>query len=247
MQIVPPGHFDAAGYPGFAWDEHDLWPYFYFLPAPLHDRLLEITPNACLALAIGSAQWILARMAPLDADRPARDFVQAMWADMAPDWRCQRYAPEDEDYAGPVRGPMIMAMSILYDVLERIGENPVIADRATWMHNLAQHVLDGDAAYETWFQQALARLERWHGWQVEGGRVPDLFAPAFPRGGPVAFEVLVPGMPYDRQHAPELLDRLIQWERRMGNPFILGPWEFGIDDPDEDDDHDHAHGFPVPH
>ena len=246
MQIVPPGHFDAVGYPGFAWDEHNLFPYFYFLPADLHDRLLEITPNACLALAIGSANWILARMARFDADRPARDFVQAMWADIAPGWRCQRYAPEDDDYVGPVRGPMLMAMSILYDVLERFRENPVIADRATWMHNLALHVLERDAAYDDWFQSTVERLERWHSWQAEGGRTPDLFDESFPRGGPVSVEVLVLGMPYDRRQAPDMLEQLIQRERRMGNPYILGPWEYGVDDPDDDDD-GHSHAIIVPH
>lgn len=244
MDIVPPKHFEGVDYPGFAWDEHDLFPYFYFLPADLHDRLLEITPNACLALAIGSANWILARLAPFDPDRPARDFVQAMWSDIAQGWRCQRFSPEDEAYAGPVRGPMIMAMSILYDVLETLGDNPVIADRAAWMHNLALHVLESDAAYVHWFYQTIERLEQWHAWKVEGGRTPDLFDDAFPRGGPVSAEVLNPGVPYDRHQAPELLERLIQWERRMGNPFILGPWEFGIDDPE--DDHDHAHSVPIP-
>ena len=244
MEIVPAGHFDKVTYPGFAWDEHDLKPYFYFLPVELHDRLLELTPNASLALAIGSANWILARLAPFDADRPARDFVQAMWADIAREWRCHWYSPEDEDYAGPVRGPMIMAMSILYDVLEQIGDNPVIADRATWMHNLALHVLESDAAYKVWFYQVVERLERWHSWEIEGGREPDIFDPSFPRGGPVAAEVLVPEMPYNPKQAADLLERLIQWERRLGNPFILGPWEFG---PDDVEDEDHSHAVPVPH
>jgi hypothetical protein len=248
MEIVPAGHFDKVAYPGFAWDEQGLFPYFYFLPADLHDRLVEITPNASLALAIGSANWILARLAPFDADRPARDFVQAMWSDIAPGWRCQWYAPDADTYVGPVRGPIYMAIAILHDVLDAIGDNPVIADRAAWMHNLALHVLESDAAYEHWFHQAVERLEQAHSWKLEGGREPDIFAPAFPRGGPVSPEVLVPELSYDRQQAPELLERFIQWERRIGNPFILGPWEFGTDDDGHDHDHDDlsGHGVPLP-
>ncbi len=245
MPVVPPGHFAGIGYPDFEWDETDLLQYYYFLPQETHDRLLLLTRNACLALAIGSATWVLARFTRFDDDRPARDFVAAMWAEIAPGWRCQWYFPDDGDYVGPVRGPMGLAMAILYDAMEELGNNPEIADRAAWMHNLARHVIGDDPIYEGWFAKSIDKLDQFHSWRVEGGQEPDLFDDAFPRGGVLSIEAITPDLPYDPELAAALLERLIQQERRMGNHFILGPAEHGIDMGEEDDDH--THGGSLPH
>ena len=247
MPIVPAHLFAAKILPDFEWDEADVLQYFYFLPAELHDRLLKLTRNGSYALSIGSAIWILARFATIDPDRKARDFAVANWAEMAPGWRVQRVWPEDQDYAGPVRGPILMAMTILYDILDGRGDNPEIADRATWMHNLALHVIPEGYGYQQWFEAAVERLSACHSWQVEGGREPDLFDDAFPRGAAVAPDVLMPDQSYDPALALEYLERLFRHERRDGNPYILASWEHGIDHGDEDEDgHDHGRGVPLP-
>jgi hypothetical protein len=221
MATVAPSIFDHAPEPAFAWDEPNFLQYCYFLPGELHDRLLELTENANLALAIGSAEWILARFARFDRAADAKQFVDAVWAEMSSEWRCDWFDPPDDDWCGPVRGPILIAITILYDVLAGRGENHVIADRAVWMHNLALHVIEPQAAYVDWHERVIERLESCHSWSVEGGREPALFADEFPRGQSVAPEALDLGRPYDPATASAALERFVERERRNGNPFVL--------------------------
>lgn len=234
MPTVPPGIFAEAPVPSFAWDEPNFLQYCYFLPAALHDRLLGLTENANLALAIGSADWILARFLPFDPAREARDFAAAVWAKLSPDWRCDLYDPADEDWCGPVRGPILIAMTILYDVLAGRGENSVTADRAVWMHNLALHVIEPLQPYLAWHEQVVKRLEQTHSWAIEGGRKPGLFDDEFPRGRRIGPTVLDLAVSYDPASAAQELDQFVQRERRNGNPFVLDPSE--LPDP-----HGHEH------
>jgi hypothetical protein len=221
VSAVPPGIFSEAPEPTFEWDEPNFLKYCYFLPAALHDRLLELTDNANLALAIGSAEWILARFARFDPAIPARQFVDAAWADISTEWRPDWYDPPDDDWCGPVRGPILIAMRILYDALAGRGENTVIADRAVWMHNLALHVIEPLPPYVAWHEAVIARLERHHSWPVEGGRTPGLFDDEFPRGRQVAPDVLDLDRAYDPTSASAALERFVERERRNGNPFVL--------------------------
>lgn len=221
MPIVPDGALLPAKIPDFAWDEANYLSHFYFLPADTHDRLLLLTPNACFALAIGSAEWIRARFQPFDADRKMRDYLAAAWADMADGWRCAYFFPLDDDWRGPVRGPMVAAMTILNDAMSGRGDNPEQADRAVWMHNLACHVIAPRAPYLTWWNAVVARLEQTHSWSVEGAPTIDIFANRFPQGNVPSPEALIADAAYDPALGPRLLHRFVERERRDGNPFVL--------------------------
>ncbi|MGL4237213.1 hypothetical protein [Tabrizicola sp.] len=227
MPIVPDGALGPPHAIDFAWDEPNYLSHFYFLPADTHDRLLSLTKNANFALAIGSAEWIRARFAPFDADRQMRDYLAAAWADMAPGWRCAYFFPPDDDWRGPVRGPMVAAMTILNDAMSGRGDNPEQADRAVWMHNLAMHVVKPSVPYTAWWEAMVARLEQTHSWTVEGPPVVDIFADRFPQGDSVSPEALMQDVVYDPAQALRQLERFVERERRDGNPFVLDETEMG--------------------
>lgn len=227
MAIVPVDAFHPPAAVSYAWDEGDHLDLFYFLPAALHDRLLLLTPNANFALCIGAAEWILARLAAFDADPEARHFVAAAWADMCPGWHCARFVAEKQEWQGPVRGVLATVVAILYDAMDGRGDNPELADRACWMHNLAQHVLDPLAPYDAWFDQSVERLMQHHRRDLDPLMWVNLFADTFPVGAAVSPEALMPQVPYDPTIAGELVGRLVQRQRRDGNPFVLDDQEFG--------------------
>lgn len=226
MVIVPPGSFNPPPPLDFRWDDAYCLEYVYFLPEVIHDRLSCLTHNANLALSIGMAKWIFARFKSFDDDPIADAFVDAAWAEMTADWHCSRYYPPDEEWQGPVRRPMVAAMTIIFDCIAGRGDNPFIADRSVWMLNLARHVIKPADAFESWFQATLLRLEATHTWEIEGNPEPDLFDDSFPQGNPVSPEVLSASEPYDPNMAPALLERFVQQERRKGNPFVLDSQEF---------------------
>jgi hypothetical protein len=227
MPIVDERLFSQTTTPSFAWDEHFTLRYFYFLPAALHDRLLTISPNACFALTIGSAEWILARFAPFDVAEQARHFVNAAWAEMTDDWHCARVRFFREDWKGPVLGPIASAMSILYDSIDGRDHNPVLADRAVWMHNLACHVIDPPGPYLAWFEKTLGRMEQFCSWSEEQAQHYDIFDDAYPVGNPVSSEILMPDRTYNTALGAESLRRQVERERGYGNPFVLDDQEFG--------------------
>lgn len=221
MAIVDPSLFLPARPADYAWDEPKYLVHFHYLPADLHDRLLQLTHNASLALAIGCGQWILARLAPLDPDREPLEFTQAVWAEMTQDYVCDRHYPPNDLWRGPIRGAMVTEMTILFDALDERGNNPVMADRAVWMHNFARHVIGSMPAFDIWFETTVQRLERHHSWLAEGNPTAGLFDDHFPVGAPLCPEALDPDFPYAPNLAPGLLDRHINRMLRNGNRFIL--------------------------
>lgn len=235
MHIVPPGTFVPPEPADFPWDEPNYLGYLYYIPAQLHDRLLLLTDNANLALSIGIGHWILARFHELDNDPEPRQFVDAVWAEMTEDWHCARYYPPDDLWHGPVRGPMVVVMTILYDSIAGLDDNPFLADRAVWMHNLARHVVAPLGAFELWFEAVVSRLETLHTWKAEGIGEANLFDDDFPRGAVLSPEVLMPDMPYDPRQSESLCRRFVERQRRDGNPFVLDDAEFAGTDDGEDD------------
>lgn len=228
MAIVDPRLFVPPRPAAYAWDEPNYLTHFHFLPADLHDRLLHLTHNANLALAIGSGHWVLARLAPLDPDREPMEFTQAIWAEMTQDYVCSHHFPPNDLWRGPVRGALVTEMTILFDAIDERGNNPVMADRAVWMHNFARHVIGPMPDYETWFEMTVQRLERHHSWAVEGNPQSSLFDDRFPVGRALCPEVLDPLFPYDPGMASDLLDRHVNRCIRDGNRFVL-----------DSDDHEH--------
>ncbi|EYD77442.1 hypothetical protein Rumeso_00991 [Rubellimicrobium mesophilum DSM 19309] len=183
--------------------------------------MLNLSHNANLALAIGSANWILARFAAWDDDRKAWDFVNAVWAEMSEDYACTHYYPPDDEWRGPIRGSIVTAMTILFDALDERGNNPTMADRSTWMDNFAHHVITPIGPYEIWFEQIVRRFERTHSWEAEGWPKPDLFDDRFPQGRVLSPEALDPEIDYRPEAAPDALRRYVDRLRRDGNLFVL--------------------------
>ena len=221
MAIVDPSLFQPPRPADYAWDEPNYLVHFHYLPAGLHDRLLRLTHNANLALAIGSGHWILARLAPLDPDREPMEFTQAVWAEMTDDYVCARHYPHSDLWRGPVRGALVTEMTILFDALDERGNNPIMADRAVWMHNFARHVIGEVPEYDAWFEATVRRLERHHSWSAEGNPQAGIFDDHFPVGRPLSPEALDPAFPYDPTLAPDLLERHINRLLRDGNRFVL--------------------------
>ncbi len=226
MAIAPPALFSPPLPLRFEWDESNQLQHFYFLPEPLHDRLLALTHTANFALAIGAAEWIATRLQGFGLPTEARAFLAAAWADLVPGWHCLRYYPPDDDWRGPVNGPMAMATAILLEAMQGREDNPELADRAVWMDNLARHVIEPLQPYDQWFEATVSRLLAHHSWAVEGRPVPGLFDDDFPQGGPVPPEALMPDLPYDPGQAQPLLERHVNRQRRDGNPFVLDDQEW---------------------
>lgn len=221
MTVVPKGVFSPPAPIDFEWDEQRTLQYFYFLPAPLHGRLLGLTHNACFALTIGVATWIWHRFEQFGKTDEVRDYVDAAWAEMAEGWYCETVTRSRDDWRGPWRNPLASLMSILNDAIDGRDSNPVQADRTVWMINLARHVIRPAEPFERWLEAVISRLELLHGWGTEAPVQDDIFADSFWQGDVVSPDALDPGSAYSPASAEAALMHYLQEIERRGNPHVV--------------------------
>ena len=219
----------------FAWDEADIQQYFYFAEDELFDRLANLTINANLALMLATTEWVERRLATLAADRTLHDYLEAGWGALG-DWRRTDYFQLiDDDWRGPLRGPLAVGIGIICDAFFDSDEEPEKVFQANYAINLVRHILPDTATFETWLEAAIKRLEASHSFAVEGRPVEDILSPSFAEGRLVPREIFN----LQRSYQPNTGDDLLaEWRARIppSNPY----YSDDIGD-DSEDEHDHPH------
>jgi hypothetical protein len=209
-QIASPG----IRYP---WDEWKVNDYFLAIDAKQFERLDKLSHAANLALAVGSGEWICHRFSLLSDDPKPGWFLEASWAGIIHPAYCRDSETIDDEWRGPVRGPLNIAISIAHDGIHRLDTDPHEATRACWMYNLANHILPRNEDFQTWFEKCVLRFEQYHPF-LESDDIWEQ-GPIF--GIPVPREALDPATTYNPEDAPSLLDRFLQRLNPYINPFLL--------------------------
>jgi hypothetical protein len=205
----------------YPWDEWKVNDYFLGLDADRFKRLDKLSHAANLALAIGSAEWICHRLSSLSSDPNPNHFLEAAWAAIVHPGYCRDVETIADQWRGPVRGPLNIAISIVHDGIHRLNTDPHEATRACWMHNLANHVLPRNDEFQSWFEKCVVRFEQYHPFLESDDFWEE--GPAF--GSPVPREALDPANPYNAENSPALLDRFLQRLTPDQNPFLMKPEE----------------------
>ncbi|MCA9683811.1 MAG: hypothetical protein KC457_16545 [Myxococcales bacterium] len=185
---------------------------------PPEDYLALVSDAAALALMLGAANWVLARLAPFVDDPLPAQALSAGWAYMLEPRACHYYEPPNALWRGPIRGPVAVATVILMDALHCRDAEPEVRLRTHWMANLARHILGPDGgAFDQWFDWAALTLAQLHprseiakrGLFDDGERLEPAVGPS----------VLVPDSGYDQaQSRREIHDMLMSTSR--DNPLI---------------------------
>lgn len=217
------------------WDEWNVLAYYRHIEADLLEQVQGLTGKANLGLTIATAEWLVERFTPCDADPEPPAFLDAAWAGAAHPAYCAYMETDDDDWRGPVRGPMAMAMAIVNDATYGLADHPDVALRACWMHNLLVHVLPDEhtvEAFETWWDACVDRLATHHAIEVElAGQAPDLFDNFPDMGSAVPPSAYDPAQPYDPSQAGRLWDDFLRALDPSANPFLTDPAELaGIAD-----------------
>jgi hypothetical protein len=212
----------AAGAPlSYAWDEWEIKKYYWAVDKQLLGRLDALTNDANLSLTNALGEWICYRFSPFDPDPVPGQYFEAAWAATVHPAYCVYTETLDDQWRGPVRGPLAMAITIANDAIFCLRDDPRVAVRACWMFNLARHVLPDSKDLDAWFGSCVARLERYHS-KVSEQRpsVSGLFDefPGF--GRPVPREAFDPGRAYDPTEIPLLLEAFLRSLSPAGNSFL---------------------------
>jgi hypothetical protein len=207
----------------YAWDEWRVRDYFIEVKDEQFDRLDALSDAANLALAIGCGEWLCHRFSVLSNDPDPYHLLEAAWAAIVHPAYCLDFETDDDEWRGPVRGPLNMTMSILEDGIHQRETDPHEATRSCWMYNLTKHVLPRSDEFERWFEACVLRFEQHHPWVEDD----DIWEEGPPFGAPVPRESLDPNFPYDPLGAPDLLDRFLRSLIPARNPFLTDPEDVG--------------------
>jgi hypothetical protein len=203
----------------YPWDEWRVNDYFLDVDDDQFDRLDALSNAANLALAIGCGEWISHRFSALSSDPDPDHFIEAAWAAIVHPAYCLDIETDDDEWRGPIRGPLNMTISILHDGVHRLETDPDEATRSCWMYNLTEHVLPRSDEFAKWFEACVIRFEKLHP-KIDDD---DIWEEGPPFGTPVPREALDPGVPYDSHAAAALLDRFLRTLNPSQNPFLVEP------------------------
>jgi hypothetical protein len=204
----------------YAWDDWLCTDYFYFSTIPEFESVMQVSGLGNRALCIAIGEWICAELRQTPRHRDSLGFFDAAWVTMIQRHTCEYVVLEQEDWMGPLLGPLRAAMLIVNDTVFDAEEDFRFPDRSCWAINLARHIAEPErrGIFESWLQDVLERLASHHG-PDRTMTAGSIFDRHFYFGAPVAPSLFVTDSPYDSSAAvAEITDHA---EARRGtNPYL---------------------------
>jgi hypothetical protein len=194
----------------YQWDDWIEQP-LESLDEELHASIARLSNRSAAALALGSAEWVVARYSSLvDISLPCR-WLESGWvqiADIA--YRCARWEGDipATDWPGPVRRPIWRVLKSTVSCLE--DTDPALVWYATCMAiQMARYVLPAREPFNQWLDAVYKRLSRLY-----------RLDPLDPVGDVVPREVLELSRPFDISATERLVNRYLAVAEASANPFL---------------------------
>jgi hypothetical protein len=202
----------------FTWDEWNVESTYVAVRPDEVARMANLSKRANCALTIGIGEWILARFDGMDRDPEPAQFLEAAWAINID--RCYGYEIDiiDDEWRGPVRGPISMALTFVFDALFAEEAGPNSSMNPAWAATFARHVLPDATAFDAWLAFCLTRCEAFYPAIPEDEG--DWFEPEQDAGPPVPPEALDPDRSFDAGLMVPLTDQFLSALDPSTNPFL---------------------------
>ncbi len=207
----------------YEWDDWDV----HKADRPSDPAFVKVTDNfldrANIALTLAIAEWVMYRFNAVYSDYLPFDYIEGFWA-MNVDWRyCKQFKPIDAEWAGPILGPMELAILIANDAFINATENDSTAINPSWMSNLAVYILPDSAAFLAWQKKVIARIEKYY--LAEEEDEDDLFLEQDHLGPPVPRELFDPEYEFNPEMTAQLINKFLISLDYTVNPFLRSPEE----------------------
>jgi hypothetical protein len=223
----------------YPWDEWHVEEAYTPPDEELLERYGALTHRAQIAMTIATAEWVVFRFEKLSDDPAPLQVLEAAWAANVDLAHSVYIEPEDDDWRGPIRGPLSMVISIVMDALYCADQTDDTAENPAWMSNLALRVLPEQAhpAFSAWRAACLERLEKHYTEPLiddneDEDDLSDLFSEEEDLGGaPVPREVFDPAFDFRPEMTGALIHRFLSGLDRRTNQFLSDP-----EDPEDSED-----------
>ena len=195
----------------YAWDDWHYTDYFYFSTIPEFEVAFKISGLGNRALCIAIGEWICAELRQTPRHRDSLNLFDAAWATMIRRHSCEYVVLEQEEWMGPLLGPLRAAMLIVNDTIFDAEEDFRFPDRSCWAINLARHISEPERhdVFETWLKEVFDRLLRSHS-SDRNLSANSIFDKQFNFGAPVAPSLFVIDSPMILPPPPRRLPRTLK-------------------------------------
>jgi hypothetical protein len=174
-------------------------------------------------MTIAIAEWIVYRFQPFDSDPEPLQYLEAAWAANIHLAYADEMEIVDDEWSGPVRGPISMALTFVIDGLFAEEADPNAAFNPAWATKFAKHVLPEVTAFNTWVASCLARLEAFYPAPAEEDL--DWFDESKNGGALVPREVLDPAFDFNPAMTERLIRQFLAALDYQTNQFLRSPEE----------------------
>jgi hypothetical protein len=211
----------------FEWVEGDETDYYNRDSQQLTTKIMELSPRARLALAIGIAEWIVWRVNGFSKYQDVTDFVESSWAGVIDPRYTLEWTRQGKEFLGPVLGPQRIVARHLDKAMLKTWDRQTTIRNCQYLAFLCHHVWKRRKALKDWLLFAFDRLadlypispvtQDYYGTRGKTGDEPFDFGDVVPR------EVLDPDFNFDPQAVPKLLDAYLRGLNPDTNRFLRTP------------------------
>lgn len=139
------------------WNDYDPYILFREPSEYTENMLLRISNCAKIAFAIGCAEWVVSRFSAISDDLLPQQFIEACWAAEMSSSFATPDETEDEEWQGPVRGPIDLALMTILNTFYAVEDGNAEED-AAFAELVALHVLPYPDEFLVWREQVLIRF-----------------------------------------------------------------------------------------
>lgn len=203
----------------YPWDEWKVTETYRPGTQEVFARMEDLTHRANVAMLCAMLEWLVWRYAAVEDDEEPHDFVEAAWASVVHTAYATYVEFEDDDWRGPVRGPLRMGMAIAVDLIWGVST----AERGrhcAWMDQLLMRVLTDPGAYLAWRDRCMDELCQRYGEEPADDLV---FADEQPIGDWVPRELFFGPAPPAPGQVRALMQRFVATLDHRSNPFLQEP------------------------
>ena len=197
----------------YRWDDWRLEEFYGDLSdEDLIDRIDDLSYRASVAMTIACAEWVVHRFDAVSNDRIPHQYVEAAWAAVVDEKYLSEWQPPDDDWIGPVRGPLSVALLIIRESIGIAVHEDEQAVPVLYIGNLAEHILPDPEPFLAWRDAALERLGFLYPFNAE-----ETLGEVVPR------EVFDPSYPFRIEMTERLARAFLRTLDHRGNPFLVSP------------------------
>jgi hypothetical protein len=196
----------------YKWDDWNVEDAYEPLDENFTNRMAMLSYRANEAFTAGCVEWIIYRFGFLSNDSTPANYIEAAWAAML-DWRYAKYfEPVDEEWHGPVRRVLEVAIVLMVEVIDRTESYDLPEISSASISNLAKHVMSQSKSFEEWQEWAVERLTLFYPRDEE-----EPLGPVVPR------EALDPDIEFSPSDTPEYINRFLKSLDFRKNEFLEPP------------------------